>query len=754
MANEGLITKYPDIHGCFLPFLISNHSPAILIMRNGIAKNKRAFRFSNFIAKRENFHQTVKEVWKQELQGYNMYRLVKDDLKNIQSAMEKDLDNVDLRNKSCELLNEYNTAKKEEESMMFQKARVEWLSEGDRNASFFHKVLKERRHKSKIMAICDENGTRCENEEKVSKKEVKEDLFDIEDGKAPGPDGFTSKFFKETWDTVGEDVCLAIQQFFDTGKLLSKTLALSKLSKEHWKNSVNNILKIIPFSVGKFPMKYLGVPLITKQLSVSECKPLIEKVEKKMYWASVFLIPKTVINEINKLLKRFLWCQGDLIKGRAKIDSNSSPIWRTLLGMRDKVREHIWVEIGNGQSTSVWYDYWHPTGLLSKVITKRDVYEARMTDKCTVNEAIERGNWAWPSEWTDKFLVLKHYGVPNLKMRCEGNWKDMVCERNSRLFEGKKKTEDALCLEIEDTIRLNLMNVKVKESAAVRHVEDQWEVDFLKDFKYESEDWRLSTWLNEKLYILKLITDSRRQSYYSIIRFDLKTEKFTEIASPSFEQSTVCLSFTVLKGSIHFWVIHGNLKVNSMDVSREIELWRMGEDETWTKVVTYWWLPSLTWFPQPLRVMKNGNWLMHLDTRTKRNHFYILDTVNNKNGISCSYNVETMAICPKGKYMEKVEEVTRHIGCGVLNTPFSFLGSKVGGYMSRIKSWDEVIDKMVNRLSKWKMKTFVYLSMSALGISYPYLQYCDLILENDERILQFGDQELFVLGVCMKSVNL
>nr|GFB93648.1 RNA-directed DNA polymerase, eukaryota, reverse transcriptase zinc-binding domain protein [Tanacetum cinerariifolium] len=55
--------------------------------------------------------------------------------------------------------------------------------------------------------------------------------------------------------------------------------------------------------------------------------------------------------------------------------------------------------------------------------------------------------------------------------------------------------------------------------------------------------------------------------------------------------------------------------------------------------------------------------------------------------------------------IEKVEEVTRHIGCGILNTPFSFLGSKVGGCMSRIKSWDEVIDKMVNRLSKWKKKT-------------------------------------------------
>ncbi|GJT94007.1 RNA-directed DNA polymerase, eukaryota, reverse transcriptase zinc-binding domain protein [Tanacetum coccineum] len=60
---------------------------------------------------------------------------------------------------------------------------------------------------------------------KVSKKEVKEALFDIKDEKAPGPDRFTSKFFKETWGTVREDVCLAIQQFFETGKLLGEVNA-------------------------------------------------------------------------------------------------------------------------------------------------------------------------------------------------------------------------------------------------------------------------------------------------------------------------------------------------------------------------------------------------------------------------------------------------------------------------------------------------------------------------------------------------
>nr|GEV40627.1 RNA-directed DNA polymerase, eukaryota [Tanacetum cinerariifolium] len=67
--------------------------------------------------------------------------------------------------------------------------------------------------------------------------------------------------------------------------------------------------------------------------------------------------------------------------------------------------------------------------------------------------------------------------------------------------------------------------------------------------------------------------------------------------------------------------------------------------------------------------------------------------------------------------VEKVEEVTRHIGCGILNTPFSFLGSKVGGYMSRIKSWDEVIDKMVKRLSKWKMKTLSIGGLVEKGMS-------------------------------------
>ncbi|GKB51750.1 RNA-directed DNA polymerase, eukaryota [Tanacetum coccineum] len=42
---------------------------------------------------------------------------------------------------------------------------------------------------------------------------------------------------------------------------------------------------------------------------------------------------------------------------------------------------------------------------------------------------------------------------------------------------------------------------------------------------------------------------------------------------------------------------------------------------------------------------------------------------------------------------------------GSCNIWFVYLGAKVGGKMSRVKEWNEVVDKVVSQLSKWKMKT-------------------------------------------------
>nr|GEW75821.1 RNA-directed DNA polymerase, eukaryota, reverse transcriptase zinc-binding domain protein [Tanacetum cinerariifolium] len=51
-----------------------------------------------------------------------------------------------------------------------------------------------------------------------------------------------------------------------------------------------------------------------------------------------------------------------------------------------------------------------------------------------------------------------------------------------------------------------------------------------------------------------------------------------------------------------------------------------------------------------------------------------------------------------------VEAAASNIACMELNLPFSYLRIIIGGNMSRIKAWDDVINKVLCRLLKWKMK--------------------------------------------------
>nr|GEW03339.1 RNA-directed DNA polymerase, eukaryota, reverse transcriptase zinc-binding domain protein [Tanacetum cinerariifolium] len=55
--------------------------------------------------------------------------------------------------------------------------------------------------------------------------------------------------------------------------------------------------------------------------------------------------------------------------------------------------------------------------------------------------------------------------------------------------------------------------------------------------------------------------------------------------------------------------------------------------------------------------------------------------------------------------VDKVDQAARKIGCVTLKTPFTYLGSNVGGLMSQIQSWKETVEGMIIWLSNWKMKT-------------------------------------------------
>ena len=54
----------------------------------------------------------------------------------------------------------------------------------------------------------------------ITHEEIKKAMFSIDDYKAPGPDGFSSPFFKVAWSIIGSDVIDVVISFFKSGSLL------------------------------------------------------------------------------------------------------------------------------------------------------------------------------------------------------------------------------------------------------------------------------------------------------------------------------------------------------------------------------------------------------------------------------------------------------------------------------------------------------------------------------------------------------
>ncbi|XP_020249117.1 uncharacterized protein LOC109826498 [Asparagus officinalis] len=69
----------------------------------------------------------------------------------------------------------------------------------------------------------------------VTKEEIRLAVFSIPENKAPGPDGYSSSFYKSAWSIVGDDVTLAIEEFFKTGKLLGavNSTSITLIPKVH-----------------------------------------------------------------------------------------------------------------------------------------------------------------------------------------------------------------------------------------------------------------------------------------------------------------------------------------------------------------------------------------------------------------------------------------------------------------------------------------------------------------------------------------
>ncbi|GKB34449.1 hypothetical protein Tco_0879391, partial [Tanacetum coccineum] len=227
-------------------------------------------------------------------------------------------------------------------------------------------------------------GYNCKNG--ASRCALKIDIAKAYDTKSGGQDVESVKVIKQT-----------LLEFSSSSGIkpnMDKSVVFFGSVKEAMKTK---ILEVLPFKVGKLQVKYMGIPLLAKKIGIKDCQELVEKIKSRIedwknkflsyagklqlisvvlstmqtYRASVLFILKTVIKEIDRILKKFLWSHGSVKKE-----------------LRDNIRPHIVHIIGNGRYISMWNDYWNEMGQLSNFVTNKEIYDARMDENSCVADMI------------------------------------------------------------------------------------------------------------------------------------------------------------------------------------------------------------------------------------------------------------------------------------------------------------------------------------------------------------------------------
>ncbi|XP_074266690.1 uncharacterized protein LOC141589970 [Silene latifolia] len=146
-------------------------------------------------------------------------------LEYVQEQLRNDPTNADLIGIELLALKDYQELLKACNSFLLQKSKAVWLAKGDNNTRTFYNYMKTRQARNKAFLsfykkLLGESDAVKQHWEillsSVTNAEIKEALFSIPNHKAPGPDGFSSAFFKDSWDIIVPDVALLenVSQFW------------------------------------------------------------------------------------------------------------------------------------------------------------------------------------------------------------------------------------------------------------------------------------------------------------------------------------------------------------------------------------------------------------------------------------------------------------------------------------------------------------------------------------------------------------
>ncbi|GKC44979.1 RNA-directed DNA polymerase, eukaryota, reverse transcriptase zinc-binding domain protein [Tanacetum coccineum] len=361
-----------------------NKRPASFVIPEAVKPNTKPFKISNYLTSKDGFMPAFRKVWDCKVDGYFMYFLVSK-LRMLKKPLRKL--NFDQEAK-VKCLKSYRYALKDEESFLKQKSKTTWLKEGDMNSKYFHNVLSPDHAFFMIRDVSDD--------------EVKNALFDIDGNKAPMPDGMI-KWIMECVSTTSYSISVNgdIHGFFKGNKGLrqgdllspylftlemeflnlliektySKTVSVLKKAIDEFSDisgllpsipkstvffgnvedfAMARILKVMPLNLGTLPVKYLGVPLISRRVFSKDFQPLIDKKDKVMWKTNsgryVDFAVSSIWNDIRELLGRLktqdkmgVWDNKSRLKGLVKLD-NAPNCWSDILNfmLKRPFNKSIW----------------------------------------------------------------------------------------------------------------------------------------------------------------------------------------------------------------------------------------------------------------------------------------------------------------------------------------------------------------------------------------------------------------------------
>ncbi|GJV95335.1 RNA-directed DNA polymerase, eukaryota, reverse transcriptase zinc-binding domain protein [Tanacetum coccineum] len=162
MGNVVFVNDFDRSFANFQPYMTSDQFPAILVFPDVHNLKPKSFMegFLMYVwTKRlKNMKKYMRRLNKSNGNVIEKAKFLTTELKRVQQSLDKDPHNALLREEEMMYSKAYSDAVLDEERLMKQKAKIEWLREGDNNTAYFHKILKGRVSKSRIEVINDDAG--------------------------------------------------------------------------------------------------------------------------------------------------------------------------------------------------------------------------------------------------------------------------------------------------------------------------------------------------------------------------------------------------------------------------------------------------------------------------------------------------------------------------------------------------------------------------------------------------------------------